>query len=224
MRVDPDITAIAGLLSDRSRVAMVLALQDGTARPAGELARAAGVRPSTASEHLARLVEAGLLAAERHGRHRYFRVAREELGHVVELLCGLAPPPPHRTSAHEAEARRLRFARTCYGHLAGRLGVAITDALCARGLLRRSELALEATEAGARWLAAIGAGAAASGRACLDWSERRHHLAGPLGTALTRRMLDAGWLVRAREGRAVHLSDRGRRWVKSELGIELDRG
>jgi DNA-binding transcriptional ArsR family regulator len=225
MRVDPDIPGVAAVLADPSRVLILLALQDGSARPAGELARIAGVSPATASAHLARLVEAGFLVPVRQGRHRYYRSERDELAQVIELLSGLARPAPARTSAHEAEARMLRFARTCYGHLAGWLGVAVADALCERGLLRRLDLALELTDAGRGWFAEQGvscaADGAARGRACVDWSERRPHLAGPLGAALTRRMLDAGYLVRARDGRAVRVSDRGRAWLRSELGIDV---
>jgi DNA-binding transcriptional ArsR family regulator len=225
MRVDPDVPAVAALLAEPSRVAILLALQDGSARPAGELARLAGVSPATASAHLARLVEAGLLVPVRQGRHRFYRSQREELGQVFELLAGLARPVRARTSAHDAEARRLRFARTCYGHLAGWLGVAIADALCERGLLSRRDLALELTDAGRRWFTELGvpcAGAAGAGRACVDWSERRPHLAGPLGTALARRLVDAGHLVRARDGRAVRVSDRGRAWLRRELGVDPD--
>jgi DNA-binding transcriptional ArsR family regulator len=221
MRIDPDVPAIAKLLGDRARLAMLFALQDGTSRPAGELARVGAVSASTASEHLARLVEGGLLSVVRQGRHRYFRLVDDVLPQVIELLCRLARPALALTGHHQAEARELRFARTCYGHLAGWLGVAVTDALCARGLVARRDLAFEITDRGRRWFTELGAPTGAHGRACLDWSERRHHLAGPAGTTLARRMLDEGWLVRARQGRAVRVSDRGRRWLRAELGLEV---
>jgi DNA-binding transcriptional ArsR family regulator len=231
MTVDPDVPAVAALLAEPARVAMLLALQDGAARPAGELARLARVSPATGSAHLARLVQGGFLAAVRQGRHRYYRLARDDVAALFEALAGWARPLPPGASARVAEARALRRARTCYGHLAGWLGVAVADALCARGVLRRREIAFEVTTAGRRWLAEAQVAwtppaddPAPLARACIDWSERRAHLAGPLGVALTRRFVDAGWLVRARDGRAVRVSERGRRAFREALGLEVDGG
>ncbi|WP_052848974.1 winged helix-turn-helix domain-containing protein [Streptomyces avicenniae] len=212
----PSLAETAGLFADRTRAAFCQALLDGRAWTAGELARYAGVRPSTASEHLSRLVAGGVLAEERQGRHRYVRLAGPEAAALVEALASYAAPdttaPPRLGAATllGAEAR----ARTCYDHLAGRLGVVLADAMIARGLVA-ADSGLAVTPAGRAWLAdALGYEQPPGSRRplvrdCLDRTERRPHLAGALGAALCATALRRQWIRRVGSGRAVKVTPRG---------------
>lgn len=220
------MAAVAALIGDPARSAMLHALCDARqALPAGELAACARVSPATASGHLARLLEGNLVAVEPNGRHRYYRLANAQVAAALEALALIAPPAPVRNLSHAAETTRVREARTCYDHLAGRLGVALTDGLCARGLLARDDLAL--TAAGECWFAQLGIevdalrrGRRPLTRACLDWSERRHHLSGALGAAFAAQLLDRRWVVRRPEPRAVELTPAGRASLADLLAPE----
>ncbi|MFO7173798.1 MAG: helix-turn-helix domain-containing protein, partial [Bacillota bacterium] len=169
-----------------------------------------GHRYHQTSEHLMKLLEAGLLVVERSGRHRYYRLAGEPVARALEALAVIAPPRPIR-SLRESEARKaLCLARICYDHLAGRVGVALAEALVRRGILVPAEHGYDVTGAGARWLLAFGTDVEVLRRQrrkfaapCLDWSERRHHLAGALGAALLQRFLALGWMQRLEGSRAV---------------------
>lgn len=218
------LAEIAALLGEPARAAMMQALMDGRALTAGELAQAGGITPQTASAHLARLTGAGLLAMERQGRHRYHRLAGAEVARLLESLMALAEAPARpaiRTGPREAA---LRHARTCYDHLAGRMGVALADALVARGHLELDHDAGRLTEAGAAHLLALGVETAPGGRLlcrpCLDWSERRPHLAGRLGAALCRHCLERGWLRRVPGSRAVRASPEGARLMRDAFGLD----
>ncbi|GAA2449461.1 winged helix-turn-helix domain-containing protein [Streptomyces macrosporus] len=220
------LARLAGLLSDETRATFCLALLDGRAWTAGELARLAGVAPATASGHLDRLVAGGLLAEERQGRHRYVRLADPSSARLVEELAAHAGPPPAARSLRGASAgTAMARARTCYDHLAGRLGVAVTDALLERGLLQQ-DTGFAVTEAGLRWFAGLGIDLTARPRgrrplvrACLDWTERRPHLAGVAGAALCRHALDAGWCERIGTRRALRVTDGGRHALRDLLGL-----
>ncbi|RVT91718.1 transcriptional regulator [Rhodovarius crocodyli] len=220
------LAEIAALLGEPARAAMMQALMDGRALTAGELAAAAGITPQTASAHLARLTEAGLLAMERQGRHRYHRLAGAEVAQLLESLMALAAGPrPVRTGPRTGPRDdQMRRARTCYDHLAGRMGVALADALVARGHLELDHDAGRLTEAGAAHLAALGIQPAGGGRLmcrpCLDWSERRPHLAGRLGAALCRHCLDQGWLRRIPGTRAVAATPEGARRMRDAFGLD----
>jgi DNA-binding transcriptional ArsR family regulator len=217
------VARFAGLLADRTRVAMCLALLDGRAWTAGELAAAAGVARSTATEHLNLLVAAGLLAEERQGRHRYLRLAHPAAAQLLEELGAVAGEPLRPTSLRSVRvAHELATARTCYDHLAGALGVALLDALVARGCLERAQ-GLALTDAGRLLLGDLLGGLPATGarpllRVCLDWTERRHHLGGALGAALCRELLAREWLVRATRHRAVRLTPDGAAGLCEVLG------
>ena len=225
----PDITLVASLIADPARVAMLSALLNGCALPAGELACAAGVTPQTASAHLGKLLGGGLLACEAEGRHRYYRLAGPHVAQVLEQLAVLGPSEPPRRKALSREARHLRFARCCYDHLAGRLGVAVTQGLQARGfILPAPDKQFAITAAGGAWFARMGIDMAALkptpqglARQCLDCTERTHHLAGPLGVQLLAALCDAGWLRRSRESRAVQMTPKGIAGLKQQLGIAL---
>ena len=221
----PDLAALAGLLADATRASFCLALLDGRAWTAGELARHAGVAASTATEHLNLLVAGGLLAEERQGRHRYVRLAGTQAAGLIEQLAGLAPrrtTPPRSLSAATRD-RALARGRTCYDHLAGTLGVVITEAMTERGLISW-ESGLVLTPAGADWLSGLGIALRPGSRrppvrSCLDWTERRPHLAGSVGAALCALAFDSGWIRRIGSGRAVAVTDAGRGALRTHLGI-----
>ncbi len=226
MRGEPDLASVAALIGDPSRAAMLMALVDGRALPAGELAAVAGLSLSGTSAHLARLLDGGLLALEREGRHRYYRLAGPQVAVALEGLAPLAITSSKvLPAAPEAEA--LRRGRTCYDHLAGELGVVFARGLERRGLLAAGEgKRLKVTTKGAQWFADLGIETARMrpGRhgiacRCLDWTERQHHLGGPLGAALLRRCREPGWIIKAdRNTRAVTLSALGAEWMRDTLG------
>lgn len=222
-----DIAAAAALLSEPARVSIVSALMDGQARPATELARIAGVSPSTGSEHLSLLARGGLLRVEQHGRHRYHRLASEAVARAFESLSLLTTRPARRTLDDPDEAA-FRRARTCYRHLAGELGVSLVDALLDRRLIRREGTRFSLAPAGRRTCVSLGLLDAEStpdeGRACLDWTERRDHLAGPLGVGLAKGLLELGWVRRKPGTRALRVSVEGARSLRSALGLTLDVG
>ncbi|MFD3654677.1 ArsR/SmtB family transcription factor [Streptomyces sp. NPDC058620] len=223
----PRLAALAALLADETRASFCLALLDGRAWTAGELARHAGVAPSTTSEHLGKLVAGGLLAEERQGRHRYVRLAGERVAHLVEELAAqVAPDGRERPRGLRAASvsSALARGRTCYDHLAGRLGITITEAMTVRGLLRQ-DTGFALTDEGLGWFGSLGISLESGTRrplvrACLDWTERRPHLAGTAGAALCRHALDTGWCVRIGSGRAVKATPDGERALAELLGIE----
>lgn len=214
---EPNIAFVANLLADPSRAAMCLSLAGGEARPAGELAARAGISAQAASNHLAKLIAGRLLRVEQQGRWRYYRLAGDDVGHAVEALSVVAPtltPPPAVNGMPDA-ARRLKNARTCYRHLAGRLGVALADAMIASRWIEDEGHRYRVTPTGARSLRGIGIDAAprraqAPARRCIDWTERRPHVAGPVGTALAQVALDRGWVRRLRGTRAITVTALGR--------------
>ena len=241
---DADIAAVGALVADPGRCHILLALDDGRALPAGRLASEAGVGAATASSHLRKLTAAGLLTVEAHGRHRYYRLAGPSVGRLIEALQQLAPARPVRSLRQDTRARALREARTCYDHLAGRLGVEIMAAMLARGHLsggdgtfdparavddRRSgyghDVDYTLTPAGWEFVADLGVAVPARRRViryCIDWSEQRHHLAGGLGRGLLDRLTELGWIHRARGSRAAQISESGHRGLRETFGVELD--
>ena len=209
MREGPYIAEIAALIGDPARTNMLTALMDGRALTVSELAEVAGITLPTASGHIARMEAAGLLAAEKQGRHRYLRLAGPDVAAALEALMELA----QRTGAVRVRTGprdpALREARICYDHLAGARAVAVASKLTDRGLMIDHGL----TDAGRAWLAergfVQGDGRRPFCRTCLDWSERRHHLGGVLGAQILSRALDRGWARRG-EGRAILFSNSGR--------------
>lgn len=223
----PPLAETAGLFADRTRATFCMALLDGRAWTAGELARHAGVRPSTASEQLSRLIAGGVLTEERQGRHRYVRLAGPEVATLIETLASHASDPPRPQNLRAsvrlgAEAR----ARTCYDHLAGQLGVALADAMIARGLVA-VDFGLAVTPAGRAWLADALDFEQPQGtrrplvRSCLDRTERRPHLAGTVGAALCATALERRWVRRVGSGRAVKVTREGAEAFRERLGVEI---
>lgn len=223
-----DLASLAALLADETRAAICLALLDGRAWTAGELAAHARVAPSTATAHLHRLVNGGLLVERRQGRHRYVQLADPTVAQLIEDLAGRVtrrPDPPRGLRAVTA-SEALRRGRTCYDHLAGRLGVAVTDAMTGAGLLDVSG-GFALTASGRAWLTGpveiraeqLRPGGRPLVRGCLDWTERRQHLAGRAGAALCTAFLDRGWVVRIGSGRAVRLTSSGEAALRDLLGL-----
>src|SRR4030095_11835703 len=239
---EPDIAFVAGLLADSSRAAMCIALAGGEARPAGELAARAGVSAQTASNHLAKLIAGRILQVEQQGRWRYYRLASADVGHAVEALAVVAPESARAISlkAPDIASWRLKQARTCYSHLAGRLGVALADALTAGGWLEADDRDYRLTPTGTRLLQGLGIavparggaaapprtrrrqGAAPPRRLCIDWRERRPHIAGLVGTALADLALDRGWIQRLRGTRAVLVTSRGRTQLRNAFNLRWE--
>jgi DNA-binding transcriptional ArsR family regulator len=226
--VTPPLARLAALLADGTRAAFCLALLDGRAWTAGELAQHAGVAPSTASAHLTLLVDGGLLTQVRQGRHRYVRLADPAVAQLLEDLAGHAErpenQPPPRTLRAAIRAKATARARTCYDHLAGALGVAITDALVRGGLLQ-AEIGFALTDAGLAWftrhVGGLPSGRRPVVRSCLDWTERRPHLGGIAGATLCRYVLGQGWAVRIGTGRALRVTADGERALRDLLDVDL---
>jgi DNA-binding transcriptional ArsR family regulator len=223
MHGDADLATVGAAIGEPARALMLNALLGGRALPASELARVGRVAPSTASAHLAKLAEAGLVAVEPHGRHRYHRLAGDAVAHALEVLSTIAPPLEIKTLKAASRADAERHARSCYDHLAGQLGVAITARFVELGALERESLAL----LDAKPLRAIGihaqqlTGRRPLTRACLDWTERRPHVAGQVGAAILTALVDLRWLTRAPSGRAVRLTPSGERGLHAALGLNL---
>jgi DNA-binding transcriptional ArsR family regulator len=218
----------AALLADRTRATFCLALLDGRAWTAGELAREAKVAVSTASEQLDRLVGGGLLTEHRQGRHRYLRLAGPETAAVIEMIAvaGKRTDERPRTMAAAHRQRNLRFARTCYDHLAGVAGVALADGLIGNGLIDNHN-GLVLTGPGRTALSEAGIETAPDTqrpvlRECIDWTERRPHLAGAIGAAICRHAFGAGWIERIGSGRAVRVTPAGVRDLERYLGVVID--
>jgi DNA-binding transcriptional ArsR family regulator len=226
MKDGPNIVGIAALIGDHARAAILTALMAGPALTATELAAEAGVTKQTVSAHLAKLLDARLIAVESQGRHRYFRLADRDVAQLLESLMGVA----YRAGATRVRASprepALRHARVCYDHLAGDLGVRLFDALLARSWLAQADHELALTAHGTKSCRALGIDVAALAhgrrplcRTCLDWSARRHHLAGALGASLLRRMVELQWARRVSGSRVVRFSPDGEAALRRHFGI-----
>ncbi len=219
---DLDIAHVAALVGEPARAAILLALGDGRALPAGELAACAGIAAATASEHLRLLREGGLLQRVRQGRHHYHRLASSEVAAMLESLMLVATQRPGDKPVSRV-ASRLQAGRTCYSHLAGRLGVGLCDALIRRQCLDIHEDIARLTPHGLSFLRDFGIDVRAwerrpESKTCIDWSERRHHLSGPLGVALLRRLTELGWVQQDLDSRAVTLTMPGLRGLRGRFG------
>ncbi len=219
------IAEVAALIGEPARANILLALMDGRALSAGELAEAAAVSAQTTSGHLNLLREGGLIAVERQGRHRYYRLAGPEVARLIEAVMAVAAVGPARFRPVGPKDMALRTARTCYDHIAGRLGIGLADALVGRGAVVLSGGAALVTASGHSVLRDFGLDLAAEGskrilcRACLDWSERRAHLGGRLGAGILTRALDLGWVARVPDSRALRVEAAGERGFATRFGL-----
>jgi DNA-binding transcriptional ArsR family regulator len=246
MQGETDIAKVASLLADPARTKILLALGDNRALAASVLADEAGVAASTTSSHLKKLVEGGFLTMEKHGRHRYYRLAGPHVGQLLEALARVAPPAEVKSLKDGTRAQAVRFARTCYDHLAGKLGTELMASMIERGWLEGGDGIFEparakqdrlsapgwdvdyrVTEQGIDVLADFGVhldelpARRRLVRYCIDWSEQRHHLAGALGAAIADRTFELGWATRSKSTRAVHLTDEGRDGLRETFGVAL---
>jgi DNA-binding transcriptional ArsR family regulator len=238
---DADLSVIGAVLSDAARCRMLLALDDGRALPASRLASEAGVTPATASSHLRKLLEAGLLDVEAYGRFRYYRLAGQHVGALIEALHRFSPRTPVRSLKQGTRAAALRDARTCYDHLAGRLGVGLMAAMLAKGHVDGGdgrfdpasgdpragyghEVDYVLTRSGNQFLDQLGV-VIPAGRGsvlyCVDWTEQRHHLSGPVGRGILFRLLDLDWVRRGSTSRAVHITAAGRDGFTETFGSDV---
>lgn len=243
---DVEIAGIGGALADPARCRMLLALDDGRALPAGTLAEAAGVTAPTASSHLAKLVEAGLVVVSPHGRRRYYRLAGPEVAELIEMLMRLGTVRPVTSLKESTRARHLRTARTCYDHLAGRLGVGLMASMLERGHLVGGDgrhhpdtarvdgptgygrdVDYRVTPEGWELMASVGVevppGRRPLVRYCVDWTEQRHHLAGRLGRSLWERFRDQDWVRPRDRDRSVEVTSAGERAFAEHFGLSIDR-
>ena len=225
MEQEPDIETLARTIGDPTRIKMLTLLMEGRALTAKELAYGAGVEPATATAHLKRLLEERLVSVAVQGRHKYVRLASPDVAQLMELMMAVAPRANIRRPVPRVEAT-LRHARMCYDHLAGELGIGITDGLVKQGLLRKEDDAFTLTKKGVGWFSNLGVDLEETrgkrrkfASQCLDWSERRDHLGGALGAALAERLIDLGWIARKRNSRAVSVTEAGRRRLMEEFEI-----
>jgi DNA-binding transcriptional ArsR family regulator len=228
MITGPLIAEIAGLVGEPTRATMLSALLDGRALTATEMAHAARVTPQTASTHLAKLTEAGLIEPIRDGRYRYFRLASPRVAEMLDGIMAVALEKRPRYRPLSRQARELSAARICHDHLAGRLSVDLADSLIAREYIVAEGEAAEITRAGTRFLTEFGIDLSALRprrrhfcRLCMDWTERRPHIAGAVGAALTKRCFDLGWTERTKHGGAVIVTPEGKRGFLERFGIDV---
>ena len=230
MDPDADLAAVASLIADRHRAQMLLTLLGGTPQSGSALAEAAGISRSLASAHLKKLVAGGLVRAQASGRQQLYSIAAAPVADALEILIVLAPATKVRSLTDATRARSLRWARMCYDHLAGAVGVSVTEALVARGLLGQEDGAYRMGAGGAEDFGRFGIDVGRLEhrtrpllRPCRDWSERRYHLAGSLGAALTRTMLERRWIATREASRIVTVTRAGEAGLHDWLGIDLAR-
>jgi DNA-binding transcriptional ArsR family regulator len=227
MGPQPNIASAAFLIAGPARAAILTSLLDGRARPAGELAFAAGVTAQTASSHLGKLLIGGLLVVETEGRHRYYRLAGTHVALALENLASISPVGMARRKPPSREAQSLQLARCCYDHLAGRISVAVTNVLQERGfLIAAPDKRFDVTSAGIEWFGGMGLdvaklkrGRRGLARLCLDWTEREHHLAGPLGAQFMNLLCANDWLRRSKSSRAIQITPKGWAGLKAQFDI-----
>jgi DNA-binding transcriptional ArsR family regulator len=214
---EANLESFAKVIGDATRIRMLQLLMEGRALTAKELAYGARVEPATATQHLRRLQEGGLVSVKAQGRHKYFKLASPLVAELMELLMVLAPDQSVKSPTPRVE-EPLRRGRMCYDHLAGELGIGITEALVKQGILRKEADAFTVTKRGGAWFAELGIDVETAralrrkfAASCLDWTERRDHLGGALGAALAERLVDLGWIARKRNSRAVAVTEAGKR-------------
>ncbi len=227
MGINPNMAEVAALLGERSRATILASMMDGRFHTASELAYMAAIKPQTASFHLAKLVEGKLIKVEKQGRHRYFQLAGEDIARFLESFLVISPPPEVRSLKQSSQMKLLQDARTCYDHLAGKLGVQLTESMVDAGYLKLEDKQFILTDEGTLFFTTFGVDLAALKRkrrsfspACLDWSERRYHLAGALGNGLLNQLLNLGWLTRVPSIRAIKVTEKGKRGFKEVFHLD----
>lgn len=227
MKANPDWATIAALIADPARAAMLSVLIGDIALMAGELARLAKVTPQTASTHLAKLVKGNLVSVTKSGRHRYFRLSNRDVAQALEKLALIAPPTHLHSLNETLERKAIHRARTCCDHLAGELGVGLTQAFIDKGFIHYHDGVYEVTEIGENWFHTFGIDCLklqgkrrVFARACQDWNERKPHIADALGAAILQRSLELRWIARISGSRAIKVTEAGRNHLRKEFGLE----
>ncbi|HET7577958.1 MAG TPA: metalloregulator ArsR/SmtB family transcription factor [Bacillales bacterium] len=227
MEASPNVAEAAALLSESSRAAMLTALMDGRFHTATELAYMAGIKQQTASFHLSKLTAAHFIQMEKHGRYRYYKLANQKVAEILESFLSLSRPPEIRSLRQSSQMKALRSARTCYDHLAGELGVQLTQSMLEGGYLEKAEKHFCVTSEGERFFEDFGMDLAglhkkrrSFSRACLDWSERQHHLAGALGQGIAARLFELQWIARIPSSRAVKVTEKGQIGLEKMFGLK----
>ncbi|KMN40157.1 helix-turn-helix transcriptional regulator [Lysinibacillus sp. LK3] len=228
MGINPNMAEIAALLGETSRATILASMMDGRFHTASELAYMAAIKPQTASFHLAKLVEGKLIKVEKQGRHRYFQLAGEDIAQFLESFLAISPPPEVRSLKQSSQIKLLQNARTCYDHLAGKLGVQLTESMLNAGYLTLEGKQFVLTDEGILFFTTFGIDLTALKRkrrsfshACLDWSERRYHLAGALGCELLNQFFNLGWLLRVPSIRAIKVTEKGKIGFKEVFHLDL---
>ncbi|MCM3707062.1 MULTISPECIES: ArsR/SmtB family transcription factor [Cytobacillus] len=230
MTVNSNVAKVASLISEPSRAAILTALLDGRFHTVNELAHMARVKPQTASFHLKKMLDAQVVTAEKQGRHRYYGIMNQEVARVMESFLSIAPAAEIKSFKHASEDKAIRSARTCYDHLAGNLGVQITESLTKRGFIAEEKDTFSVTEDGKAFfhsmqidLTSLKKKRRSFSHKCLDWSERRHHLAGALGNAILEKLLERNWIQRIPKTRAIKITPSGLKGLKDTFAIDMDR-
>ncbi|MDR0268182.1 metalloregulator ArsR/SmtB family transcription factor [Paenibacillus sp.] len=228
MNANPNAAMVATLVSEASRAAILSVLLDGRFHPASELAYMAGIKPQTASFHLTKMVDANIVTVEKQGRHRYYGIQNHEVAQIMESLLSISPPVEIKSLKQASEDKSLRLARTCYDHLAGNLGVQLTDSLIKMGMICEENDHFTVTEKGEEFfttleidLERIKKKRRSFSHKCLDWSERRYHLAGALGNALLERLLELHWVQRLPKTRAIKITPEGKKGLKETFFFDI---
>ncbi|MGY4796185.1 ArsR/SmtB family transcription factor [Lysinibacillus fusiformis] len=228
MGINPNMAEVAALLGETSRATILASMMDGRFHTASELAYMAAIKPQTASFHLAKLVEGKLIKVEKQGRHRYFQLADEDIAQFLESFLAISPPPEIRSLKQSSQIKLLQDARTCYDHLAGKLGVQLTESMMNAGYIKLDDKQFILTDEGTLFFTTFGIDLAALKRkrrsfshACLDWSERRYHLAGALGSELLNQFFNLDWLIRVPSIRAIKVTEKGKIGFKEVFHLDL---
>ncbi|HQT91926.1 MAG TPA: winged helix-turn-helix domain-containing protein [Candidatus Kryptobacter bacterium] len=225
---ETQLIVVASLIGDKARSVMLWNLLDGRAYTATELSLCAEVSPQSASNHLAKLVDAGILEVRKQGRHRYYSYATPNAAQVIKSMAGLLPAGPGRNAITKCEPAGIIYARTCYDHIAGRVGVAIASSLVEKKIVRTREKEYLVTGPGRDWFLSLGLDVEeirsrkrSFAHQCLDWTERKPHLAGALGASLLQMMLKKNWVRKMTTSRELLVTSAGRTGLKDTLGLEI---
>lgn len=218
-----NIASLAALIGDQTRTTILVSLADGRALTAGELSRISKVSPQTASSHLTKLVDGGLLTVHTQGRHRYYQLSNSSVADLIEAIAKIASPAPTRSLRESEHAKKLQFARTCYKHLAGELGVAFTNALVEKEYFQEVEEGYLLTSSGQQWLHDFGVKINQTEPIPrhIDWTERRHHIGGPISVGITRRLIELEWITEGEIRRSIVVTPLGRRHFEQDFQINL---
>ncbi|MDH2880336.1 ArsR/SmtB family transcription factor [Bacillus cytotoxicus] len=226
--MNENIAKVASLISDPSRAAILTHLMDGHPHPATELARVAKIKPQTVSFHLHKLYTMQILEVEKHGRYHYYKLANQEMAEILGKLLYIVPFKPIQSFKEIKKHEEIQYARTCYDHLAGKLGVGLTNSLLYKQVLQKNGSEFEVTEIGAHFFEDFGINLdilrnkrRAFSKCCLDWTERQYHIAGALGNAILERMLEQNWITRTDGSRAVYITSLGKQNIFEIFSLEM---